>query len=129
MKLHPDAPLAGSMFTAYDFVDVPAYVDINGERHTSPVGVRPSGPVSALPGLTLETLSADLLTRLSDPPPEVLLIGTGQRQRFPTPAVLLALQGAGIGTEVMDSAAAARTYNLLAGEGRRVVAGFILPAA
>jgi uncharacterized protein len=35
----------------------------------------------------------------------------------------------GVGVEVMDNAAAARTYNLLASEGRHVVAGFILPGA
>ncbi|MFA5685155.1 MAG: Mth938-like domain-containing protein [Lysobacteraceae bacterium] len=59
--------------------------------------------------------------------PEVLLLGTGQRQRFPAPALLASLLQRGIGVEVMDNAAAARTYSLLAQEGRRVVAAFLLP--
>ena len=58
--------------------------------------------------------------------PALVLLGSGARQRFPAPAVLAACLGRGIGIEVMDNAAAARTFNLLAGEGRRVVAGFLL---
>ena len=58
--------------------------------------------------------------------PAVVLLGSGARQRFPAPAVLATCLGRGIGIEVMDNAAAARTFNLLAGEGRRVVAGFLL---
>ena len=40
---------------------------------------------------------------------------------------MAALLTRGIGLEVMDNAAAARTFNVLANEGRRVVAGFLLP--
>ena len=64
---------------------------------------------------------AELLT-LS---PEVVLIGTGERQQLPPPALMAAFLSRGIGLEAMDSRAAARTYNLLAGEGRRVVAVFL----
>lgn len=59
--------------------------------------------------------------------PELVILGTGPRQVFPAAAFLAGFLRKGIGIEVMDNAAAARTYNLLAGEGRRVVAGFILP--
>ena len=59
--------------------------------------------------------------------PDVVLLGTGERQRFPSAAVMAALLGRGIGCEVMDNAAAARTYVVLAGEDRAVVAAFILP--
>ena len=58
--------------------------------------------------------------------PALVLLGSGARQRFPNPAVLAACLVRGIGIEVMDNAAAARTFNLLAGEGRRVVAAFLL---
>lgn len=60
--------------------------------------------------------------------PEVVLLGTGTRQQFPPAAFMAGFLRRGIGIEVMDNAAAARTYDLLAGEGRRVVAAFILPA-
>jgi len=59
--------------------------------------------------------------------PEVVLLGTGERQVFPAPAFMAGLLRKGVGVEVMDNAAAARTYDLLAGENRRVVAAFILP--
>ena len=59
--------------------------------------------------------------------PELLVLGTGARQVFPPAAVLGACLARGIGIEVMDNAAAARTYSILAGEGRRVVAGFVFP--
>ncbi len=60
--------------------------------------------------------------------PEVVLLGTGERQVFPAAAFMAGLLRQGVGIEVMDNAAAARTYDLLAGEHRRVVAAFILPA-
>ena len=71
----------------------------------------------------LQPSDMDLLLALQ---PAVVLLGSGARQRFPAPAVLAACLSRGIGIEVMDNAAAARTFNLLAGEGRRVVAGFLL---
>jgi uncharacterized protein len=60
--------------------------------------------------------------------PELVLLGTGTSQVFPPAAFLAGFLRRGVGIEVMDNAAAARTYDLLAGEGRRVVAAFILPA-
>ena len=59
--------------------------------------------------------------------PELIVLGTGETQRFPPAAVLAAALSRGIGIEAMTNAAAARTYSVLAGEGRRVVAGFIFP--
>lgn len=58
--------------------------------------------------------------------PELILLGTGERQVFPSTAVMAACLTRGIGIEVMANAAAARTFNVLAGESRRVVAGFLL---
>jgi uncharacterized protein len=58
--------------------------------------------------------------------PELVLLGTGGRQVFPPASVLAAFLARGIGVEVMTNSAAARTYSVLAGEGRRVVAGFVI---
>jgi uncharacterized protein len=58
--------------------------------------------------------------------PALVLLGTGPRLRFPPQAVMAACLSRGIGLEAMDNAAAARTFTVLAGEGRRVVAGFLL---
>lgn len=59
--------------------------------------------------------------------PSVAILGTGPRQHFPSPAVMAAMLTRGVGLEVMDNAAAARTFNVLATEGRKVVAAFLLP--
>jgi uncharacterized protein len=59
--------------------------------------------------------------------PEVVLLGTGARAVFPSQAVLAQFLRRGIGLETMDNAAAARTFNVLAGEGRNVVAILLLP--
>ncbi|MBB3226894.1 uncharacterized protein FHW69_001495 [Luteibacter sp. Sphag1AF] len=59
--------------------------------------------------------------------PEVVLLGTGERQVFPPAAVMAGFLRQNIGIEVMTNGSAARTYSLLASEGRRVLAAFILP--
>lgn len=58
--------------------------------------------------------------------PALVLLGTGERQVFPPAAALALFLTRGIGIEVMNNAAAARTYNVLAAEGRRVAVGFLL---
>jgi uncharacterized protein len=60
--------------------------------------------------------------------PEVVVLGTGATQAFPPAAAQAYCMQQGVGLEAMTNAAAARTYSVLAGEGRRVVAGFILQA-
>jgi uncharacterized protein len=58
--------------------------------------------------------------------PEIVLLGTGATQRFPHPRLTQALTAAHVGLEVMDTRAACRTFNILLGEGRRVVAALVL---
>ncbi|MDT3500803.1 Mth938-like domain-containing protein [Stenotrophomonas maltophilia] len=58
--------------------------------------------------------------------PALIVLGTGERQVFPSAAVMAACLSRGIGLEVMNNPAAARTFNILAGEGRKVAAAFIL---
>lgn len=74
-------------------------------------------------------LDADQVPAILALNPELVILGTGERQRFPAAAFMAGFLRQNIGIEVMDNAAAARTYNLLAGEGRQVVAAFILPLA
>ena len=61
--------------------------------------------------------------------PEVVIFGSGERLQFVSPALYQCLIAARIGIETMDTAAACRTYNVLASEGRSVVAALLLPAA
>jgi len=70
----------------------------------------------------LEELGTEHLQAIRELEPEVLLLGSGDRLRFPRGEQLALLVGLGVGYEVMDTAAACRTYNVLVAEGRRVVA-------
>lgn len=76
-----------------------------------------------------EHIDANAIASVVALEPEVVLLGTGTSQVFPPAATRAAFLARGIGLEVMDNAAACRTYNLLAGEGRRVIAAILLPAA
>ena len=80
------------------------------------------------PPLTLDELSCDHVELLAEGRPEVVLLGVGGRLRFPSPELMRPLIDRGIGYEVMDTAAACRTYNLLMGDGRNVVAALMLAA-
>ncbi len=71
-------------------------------------------------------LIPDHLAPLLEMQPEVILLGTGDRQVFPPAVVMAAGLTRGVGIEIMTNAAAARTFNVLAGEGRRVAAGFLI---
>jgi uncharacterized protein len=73
------------------------------------------------------TLPPEALDPLLTLQPELIVLGTGATQAFPPPATLAAALRRGVGLEAMTNAAAARTYSVLAGEGRRVVAAFVLP--
>jgi len=73
-----------------------------------------------------QDLLADDMQALLALNPVLVILGTGTRQQFPSAAVMASCLARGIGIEVMDNAAAARTFNVLATEGRKVVAGFIV---
>ena len=76
---------------------------------------------SGFEGLTDEDF-AQLLTQK----PEVVLFGAGASIRFPHPRLTRPLTDAGVGVEIMDTPAACRTFNILAAEGRSVVAALLL---
>ncbi len=75
---------------------------------------------------SIEELQQEDLQQLAGYSPEIVILGTGRRQHFPHPSLLQPLMQARIGIEVMDTAAACRTYNILMGEGRRVAAALFM---
>ncbi|MBA4328696.1 MAG: hypothetical protein C0428_10755 [Polaromonas sp.] len=75
-----------------------------------------------------EDLTEAHFARLVDSGPELVIFGSGTRLRFPPPAFLRGLMAARIGVETMDTIAACRTYNILAGEGRKVLAALLMEA-
>jgi uncharacterized protein len=124
MKLHPDKPDV-QIITAYG----DGWVAVDGQKYQSSLMLSSSGRLVAWDCAAFDELAADhfdsLLTLYTEPP-ELVVFGSGTRLRFPRPALLRGLVDRRIGIETMDTAAACRTYNILAGEGRRVVAALLL---
>jgi len=82
--------------------------------------------IEDFPPRCVAELDASAIARIFELQPEVVLLGTGERAVFPPQSVLGQFLTRGVGLESMDSSAAARTFNVLAGEGRRVAAVFLM---
>ena len=123
MKIERDPADGRNAFTGYGA----GYVEVNAKRYTSSLVVSAERIVVDWPAASVDALSADHLAAILELKPEIAIIGTGAALRFPEPARLAPLHQARIGVEVMDTPAACRTYNILLGEGRAVVAALIVP--
>jgi uncharacterized protein len=99
---------------------------VNDRRLAASFLLAPDRLVEGWPVTDIRALTPADLEPVLALEPEVILLGTGQRQVFPGAGVLAAAMARGVGIEAMANAAAARTFNVLASEGRRVVAAFIL---
>jgi uncharacterized protein len=121
MKLHPDAT-QGPTVTGYGA----GWVAINGERFTASLVFSAAGERFDWNCQRFEDLQASHFERLAGLDADLVIFGSGERLRFPKPALLQALYARQIGVETMDSHAACRTYNFLASEGRKVVAALLL---
>lgn len=122
MKLHLAQRTTQNAFTGYG----PGYVAINDERYEQSLVVLPDRLITDWPASDFDALAAVHLEPLADLGLEILLLGTGSRIRFPRPEILRPLIEAGVGVEVMDVAAACRTYNILLAEDRKVGAALLL---
>jgi uncharacterized protein len=122
LKIERDEATGRNAFTGYGV----GYVEVNRARHTQSLVVGGDRIVADWPAHSVEALSADHMAAIVELAPEIVLIGTGADFRFPDAALLAPLYKAGIGVEVMDTPAACRTYNILLGEGRNVVAALIV---
>ncbi|MFP8835647.1 Mth938-like domain-containing protein [Hydrogenophaga sp. XSHU_21] len=124
MKLHADTPHQLAITALGD-----GWVSVNGERHASSLVLSASSGLRVWPCQRFEDLVEAHFAELLDAPsapPELVLFGSGPRLRFAPPALLRALLEQRIGVETMDTAAACRTYNILAAEGRRVTAALLI---
>jgi uncharacterized protein len=121
MKLQPDA-IQGPSVTGYG----PGWVEVNGEKFTSSIVISSMGARLAWDCANFDVLQASHFEQLADMGAELILFGSGERIRFPQPPWLQSLYTRRIGLETMDTQAACRTYNFLAGEGRKVVAALLL---
>ena len=102
------------------------YVVINDNRLTDSLVLTPKRQLSQWPVTNIEDLDDSNLAWLLEDQPEVIIIGTGERQQFPPVSVIGFFARRGLGVEFMDGGAACRTYTILASEGRRVALGLML---
>lgn len=122
MKLHSDTTFGLNSVTGYG----PGYVAVNGRRHETSLVLGPRTLETDFPATSFDAITAEALAPLAGRPCDVLLIGTGNRQKFPPASVLRPIFEAGVGVEVMDTGAACRTYNVLNAEGRNPLALLIV---
>lgn len=121
MKLHLQGAAGLNLVTGYGA----GYVAINGARHTASLLLTADLLTRWAPA-SFAALTAEDFDRVVPLAPEILVLGTGSRLQFPRPPLTRTLVEARIGLEVMDTAAACRTYNILMGEGRKVAAALIV---
>ena len=143
MQLQSESNPALNTVTAYG----DDFIEINAVTYRHAVYFGPEGEIHSLPVTSASQFTAALLRQvaglpdaaaadpkafLDDAPPalpadapQIVLIGTGARQIFLPATLVQPLNRLGIGVETMDTQAAARTYNILMNEGRRVVAALL----
>lgn len=122
MKLHVTPTQHYQTVTGYD----QDWIEINATRFEHSLIVLPEIAPVAWPVSAFETLTAADLEVVGTYEPDLLILGTGQRQRFAHPKLLSGLLTRGIGVECMDNQAACRTYNILMAEGRKVALALIM---
>lgn len=123
MKFQPEKSTAQTI-RAYG----PGWISVEADKITTSVILGANGLRKAWPCARFEDLTPDHFAQLAQLEAELIIFGSGLRNRFPAPAWLQPLMARRLGLESMDTPAACRTYNILAGEGRNVVAALILEA-
>ena len=121
MKLHNTSTQHYQTVTAYDDNGV----EINAVRFSYSLLVLPEIAPAAWAPRSFDELKTEDFAQIAALSPDVVILGTGNRQRFVHPRLTSALTERRIGVECMDSRAACRTYNILMAEGRKVVLALI----
>jgi uncharacterized protein len=128
MKLQPDKADT-QVITGYGPGWVSVGFFVNGqpqqEKLTHSFIIGSQGERLDWPGISFDQLAASHFEQLAQLKPELVVFGSGSKLRFASPAHQRSLMQARIGLETMDTLAACRTYNILAGEGRHVLGVFL----
>ena len=124
MKLHSSDTQQYQTITGY----FDGGVEINAVPFDYSLTVMPEVPPQPWPVAAFEDLTEAHFETIAADAPDVVILGTGARQRFVHPKLTSALTMRRIGVECMDNQAACRTYNILMGEGRKVTLALILGA-
>lgn len=117
MKFTLESPLVAAVRSVTD-----SEILIGDQKWSEPVALTANGVLENWTPAAAETLCIDDLAELLLTGPELIVIGTGSKQLLPNRELMFAMARKGIGLEVMDTPAAARTFNVLIGEGRSVAA-------
>jgi len=122
VKLQSDPHSGANTITGYG----DGYIEINKIPYSHAVLLSSDGDILEWAVQSFDELSSADFIKMASLKPELIIIGTGKRQRFPRPELLKTIIEAKIGFEIMDSQAACRTYNILVGEGRQVLLALIV---
>jgi uncharacterized protein len=104
----------------------PGWVRVGQDEYRRSIVLLPDAVVDGWAPNGLDALVAADFEALLEHRPEIVLLGTGERQRFVHPRLLQPLAAARIGVDAMDTRAACRTFNILVAEDRRVAAALIV---
>ncbi|MES2037495.1 MAG: Mth938-like domain-containing protein [Pseudomonadota bacterium] len=125
MKLHSTPTQQYQTITAYEKDSV----EINAITYTHSLIVLPETKPQQWSATSFEQLNNDDFAQIEATVPDVVILGTGNKQRFVHPKLTAALAAKRIGVECMDNQAACRTYNILMAEGRKVALALIMETA
>jgi len=144
MQINPDYNTAAYTIRSYEIGEIVVFEPISTDKSSSPLeNNQQRGNTGLLklknsfiitPEKLLEkwnvenphSLTKNHLQTIADLKPELVILGTGVKLHFPATEDYLFLQQQGIGVEIMDTAAACRTYNFLIADGRNVAAGLFM---
>ena len=122
MKFAEDHNSANFKITAYDHDQI----GINGLAHTNSLVLSPLELSEEWGPANFSEFAVQHLDEIYAMKPEIILLGTGQKQQFPAAEILRRLAKEQVGFEIMDTQAACRTFNILMAEDRTVVAALFL---
>ena len=124
MKIHPDI-ISVPFISSYG----KGWVQVADKQLTHSVVISSDGRQFEWPCTRFEDLTAAHFEQLAQLNTELVIFGSGERLRFPKAALTRALIECQIGIESMDTQAACRTYNILAGEGRHVAVALLMESS
>ena len=123
MKFTQDKPASGANYIrAY----APGRINVNDRLLNASLVLSPATLMENWPPQRFEDITLQHLETALALEPEILVIGTGRTLQFPEARIMAEIQQRGIGLEVLDTAAACRTYNVLVSENRNVVAALLM---
>ena len=106
----------------------PGVIQVDDQRLTQHVILSPQHLIADWQAPAAPELSLESLAQALDLGPSILLVGTGETTVFPEQDLAALLSVQGVGVEIMATQAACRTFNVLAVEGRPVVAALLNPS-